>query len=288
MTILVTGATGFIGRHLTAEFERRGMAYRAPRLELGPDTEWDEALNGAQHVVHLAALAHERTRDARSLRRVNVLGTQRLAECAARAGARHFLFTSTIGVHGEESFGKPLTEESAFAPRSAYASSKLEAERALAERELAVTILRPTLVYGPGNPGNLLRLLRWIERGWPLPLASVANRRSLTYVGNLVSAIVELVQRPQSGAFIVCDQAPISTPELVSRLAAGLNRPARLYPFPVSALRLVPGVGRRLTGSLEADPAKLCSALGWHPPFPTADALRETAGWYRTRRSAPS
>ena len=288
MTVLVTGAGGFLGGHLTAELQCYGLRFSAPRVEVGPEADWNQALRGIETVVHLAAVAHERARDTASLRRVNVLGTQRLAQCAAESGVAHFIFMSTIGVHGEETFGTPLTEESPFAPRSPYATSKLEAERVLAKLALSATVLRPALVYGPRNPGNLLRLLRWVERGWPLPVASVANRRSLTYVGNLVSAIVQLVQRPQSGAFIVCDETPISTPELVLRLAAGLHRPAHLFPFPVSALRLLPGVGRRLAGSLEADPAKLSRTLGWHPPFLTADGLRETAGWYRTRGSAAS
>jgi nucleoside-diphosphate-sugar epimerase len=271
--LLITGASGFVGSHLAAELERRGMDFRASSVRMGPDADWRDALRGAHTVVHLAALAHERVHG--DVRRVNALGTQRLAQAAADAGVRHLIFTSTIGVHGEETFGAPVTEASPFAPRSRYAESKLEAERLLSRISIPATILRPTLVYGPRNPGNMRRLVRWVARGWPLPLASVDNRRSLTYVGNLVAAIVALIERPLAGAYIVCDATPVSTPVLVRELAAGLERPARLFPFPSRALP------RRLAGSLEADASKLCGELQWRQPFETAAALRETARWYR-------
>jgi nucleoside-diphosphate-sugar epimerase len=272
--VLVTGASGFVGSHLAAELERRGIPFRAPRVELGPDADWGAALEGVDRVVHLAALAHDRVAD-KNLMAVNAQGTAHLAQAAAAAGVRHFIFTSTIGVQGEETFGEILTEASPLAPRSRYAESKLEAERLLAGASLPVTVLRPTLVYGPRNPGNMLRLLRWVDRAWPLPLATVRNRRSLTYVGNLVSAIVAVLDKPLAGTFIVCDAQPISTPALVRELAMGLGRPARLVPFPVIALP------RRIAGSLEADASKLCRELQWRQPLETAEALRRTASWYR-------
>lgn len=273
MSILVTGASGFIGRHLAAELERRGIAFRASSVRVAPDADWRGTLEGVQSIVHLAALAHDRVHG--DVRRVNALGTQRLAQAAADAGARHFIFTSTIGVHGEQTSGAPFTEASPLAPRSRYAESKLEAERVLSRISISTTILRPTLVYGPRNPGNMLRLLRWVARGWPLPLASVDNRRSLTYVGNLVAAIVALIETPLAGAYIVCDARPVSTPALVCDLAAGLGKRARLFPFPPFALP------RRLAGSLEADGTKLCRELQWRPPVATSDGLRATARWYR-------
>jgi nucleoside-diphosphate-sugar epimerase len=271
--LLITGASGFIGSHLAAELERRGIGFRASSVRLAPDADWRGAVQGVKTVVHLAALAHERAHG--DVHRINALGTQRLAQAAGDAGVRHFIFTSTIGVHGEETFGAPVTEASPFAPRSRYAESKLEAERLLAQMALPVTVLRPTLVYGPRNPGNMRRLVRWVARGWPLPLASVDNRRSLTYVGNLVAAIVALIERPLIGAYLVCDAAPVSTPLLVRELAAGLERPARLFPFPPAALP------RRLAGSLEADATKLYRELQWRPPVATPEGLRETARWYR-------
>jgi nucleoside-diphosphate-sugar epimerase len=296
VTVLVTGASGFVGGHLASELERRAIAFRAlPRREIGPRTDWSDALRGIDRIVHLAALAHERARDTHSLRRVNALGAERLARCAAQAGVRQFIFISTIGVHGDETHGTPFSEASALEPRSPYAASKLEAEQLLARLPLQVTVLRPTLVYGPRNPGNFLRLLRWVDRGWPLPLASVTNRRNLTYVGNLVAAIAAALSRdPLGGTFIVCDAEPVSTPSLIRGLAAGLERGAHLLPFPPGALRFAArGLGmsdlaRRILGSLEADPSKLFHALQWRPPFAPPEALRETARWYRAAADAPS
>ena len=256
---------------------------------------------GAGSVIHLAAAAHERAQaherrsDYEALRRVNALATERLAREAARAGVEHFVFLSTIGVCGDETSGTPFTEDCAPGPRSLYAASKLEAERRLAavsaETGLAVTILRPTLVYGPGNRGNFRRLLQAVDRGWPLPFASVDNRRSLTYVGNLVSALVAVLgRREAAGTFVVCDAEALSTPQIVRALAAGLGRPARLFALPPAALRLAgkaagrPDLARRLVGSLEADCGKLERVLGWHPPFSPAQALAETAAWFRSQR----
>jgi nucleoside-diphosphate-sugar epimerase len=247
-------------------------------------------------VVHLAAAAHERAeryerrRDYEALHRVNVLATERLARSAAAAGVEQFVFLSTIGVCGDETAGAPFTEESVPAPRSLYARSKLEAERLLgavaAGTGLRVTVLRPTLVYGPGNGGNFLRLLKTVDRGWPLPFALVRNRRSLTYVGNLVSAILSLLERRDAaGTFVVCDAESLSTADIVRSVAQGLGRPARLVPVPEAALRLAGAalgrrdVVRRLVGSLEADSGKL-RRLGWQAPYPAPRALSLTGEWF--------
>jgi nucleoside-diphosphate-sugar epimerase len=300
MKVLVTGATGFVGRHLLAALQAKGIAAIAARRELGPYTAWRDLLGGVGSVVHLAAAAHERAErlerggDYESLRAVNALAAERLAREAAAAGVEHFVFLSTIGVCGDETWGEPFTEESAPAPRSLYAASKLEAERLLAavssESGLAVSVLRPTLVYGPGNGGNVLRLLKAVDRGWPLPLASVHNRRSLTYVGNLVSAIVAVLgRRDAAGPFVVCDAEALSTPEIVRCLAAGLGRPARLLPLPAAALRVAGTVTgrqdlvRKLVGSLEADAGKLRSRVGWEPAFAPRKALALTAEWFGAR-----
>ena len=235
----------------------------------------------------------ERKQDYETLRRVNALATERLAREAAACGAQHFVFLSTIGVCGDETSGEPITEETPPRPRSLYAASKLEAERLLGEvaREtgLRVTVLRPTLVYGPGNGGNMLRLLRVARAGWPLPLASIRNRRNLTFVENLVSAVSAVLAQPQcSGTYVVCDRQALSTPQLVRGLAEGMGRSAVLLPFPVGLLRAAGRLTgrrdeiRRLTGSLEADATKLSRVLGWRPPFDAEDAVRRTGAWFRS------
>jgi nucleoside-diphosphate-sugar epimerase len=196
-------------------------------------------------------------------------------------------------VCGDQTFGRPFTEESRTAPRSAYAASKLEAERRLAAvcsaGGLPLTILRPTLVYGPGNGGNMLRLLRLIDSGWPLPLHGIKNRRNLTYVGNLISAIGAALRKPQiNGTFIVCDKAAVSTPQLVQALAEGMGTRPRLFRFPQSVLRLGAMLTRQeealrgLVGSLEADCSKLSHALDWRAPIDSQQGLVDTGRWFRS------
>ena len=284
-----------------AEFASSGLVAKAVRRELGPETDWRDVLAGFDCVVHLAAAAHEAAerfqvaRDYTSIRRVNALGTERLARDAAAVGVRQFIFLSTIGVHGDENSGQPFTEDSPLAPRSFYASSKLEAEvllrRVASEMHLAVSVLRPTLVYGPGNRGNMLRLLKILERRIPLPFAMANNRRSLTYVGNLVSAIAVAIAHPRAAdTFIVCDERPISTVGLLRELGGALGQQPMLFPMPVNWLRFAARVtgyaptARRLLGSLEADCGKIQRVLGWRPPFGTADGLACTAAWYKGLR----
>jgi nucleoside-diphosphate-sugar epimerase len=296
-TVLVTGASGFIGRHLVAKLREDAVRLLTPRVELGPHADWRGALEGADCVIHLAAAAHERAqvheraRDYGALQRVNALGSERLAREAAAAGAKRFIFLSTIGVHGDETRGAPFTEASAFAPRSLYAASKLEAEERLGavarETGLQLAVLRPTLVYGPGNGGNFLRLLQAVKSGWPLPLGAIRNRRSLTYVGNLVSAIAALLARPDlAGAFVVCDAEALSTAQIVRGVAEGLGRRARLFALPEVLLRLAGGATgrgelvRRLTGSLEAESGALRRRAGWQAPFPAPQALALTGAWF--------
>jgi nucleoside-diphosphate-sugar epimerase len=301
--VLITGSGGFVGRHLSIELKRIGMEL-APsvRREVGPKTDWTSALANVDAVIHLAALAHERaekyetSKDYESLRRVNALGAERLARAAAGANVRRLVFLSTIGVCGDETFGTPLTEESPGAPRSLYAASKLEAEQRLRavsqETGLRVTILRPTLVYGPGNGGNVLRLLRLVDQGWPLPFGALANRRTLTHVRNLASAISAALQQVHDGTFVICDQTPVSTPDIIRYMAAGMGRKARLFACPRWSLEMLGRlIGqhdkmRRLTGSLEADCGKFVRVFGWLPPVSPQDGLYETGRWFRSQNAA--
>jgi nucleoside-diphosphate-sugar epimerase len=286
MRIAVTGASGFIGRALCARLSRDGHAVRAlvraPARALGDEQavvgdlarfrDWSRVLDGTQALVHLAGYAHGRGDDA-ALRTVNVAATRAAAE-AASAGGVHFLFASSIKVHGEISHA-PLRESSPLAPGERYARSKLEAESALrAVAGLRLTVLRPPLVYGPGAKANFLSLLRAVARGWPLPLAGIENRRSLIYVANLVDAIVRCLDVP--GTFLVSDGGAVSTPQLCREIGEALGRPARLFPFPPALLP------RKLAGSLELDDSAI-RALGWRPPFTRQEGLKATADWYLGR-----
>jgi nucleoside-diphosphate-sugar epimerase len=314
MTILVTGATGFIGRALCPVLRGRGFEVRAavrgwaglaPDIELaeiediGPGTRWSAAVSGTDAIVHLAGRAHVLGRrsadEAAKVRALNVDGTSHLARAAARAGVRRFVFVSTAKVHGEESAGWPWTEEDSPAPQDLYAQTKWEAEEALADvartTSLEVVVLRPPLVYGPGVKANFLRLLRTVERGIPVPLGAVRNQRSLIYVGNLADAITLCLGHPAAAnrTFLVSDGEDVSTPELIRRVAAAMDRPARLVSVPVWMLRLGASlIGRgadfdRLAGDFALDASAIRRDLGWRPPHSMRSGLAETAKWYRAQ-----
>lgn len=272
MKILLTGANGFVGRALLPALRQEGHEVRVAGREcppgitdffrlndIGPDTEWREAFDGIDTVIHLAGHAHDADPDAHH--RVNYLGTRRLAEEAA-GRCRRFVFVSSLAVHGLAASDEPVTTDTPVRPDSAYGVAKAHAEEALtaiAAREgMECVILRPAVIYGPHAPGNIGRMMRAIRRGIPLPLARVANRRSLLDRDHLVRALLAVSGAPAAtgGPYPLADDAPISTPAMLCALADGAGQAARLWPCPVSLLRLGAGVlGRRrmadqLTGSL--------------------------------------
>ena len=313
-TVLVTGADGFVGGALcealaaSARRVRRAVRVTRPGLtdtvasgDIGPDTDWRSALEGVSSVVHLAARTHvlrEAAADPLAeYRRVNLDGTRRLAQQAGRAGVRRLVFVSSIKVNGETT-GRPFTEEDAPRPEDAYGISKWEAEQALArvagETGLQVAVLRPPLVYGPGVKGNFLRLMGLVARGTPLPLSSIANRRSLIYVGNLVDAVIKAIDVPAAAgrAYLVSDGEDVSTPDLVRAIARALGIPPRLLPCPPAMLRLGAALtGKRaelarLTGSLQADGSRARRELDWRPRLTLAQGLAATARWYYSQSDA--
>ena len=228
---------------------------------------------GADAVVHLAGIAHRKAK-AEELEQVNVRLAEKTARAAAAEGCR-FVFLSSVKVHGE-TFEAPLRESSPLAPRDPYAVSKARAEEVLRSLpDLSLTILRPPLVYGPGVKANFLALMHAIASGWPLPLASVSNRRSLIYVGNLVDAIIRCLD--VEGTFLVSDGAAVSTPQLCRDIGEALGRPARLFPFPSAILP------RKLAGSLEVDDSSIRETLGWRPPLTRKAGQQATADWYLSR-----
>ncbi|MEX0958139.1 MAG: SDR family oxidoreductase [Burkholderiales bacterium] len=307
--VLITGATGFVGSALCAALEQRGVGCRrALRAgtgagqndsvvgDIGPHTDWQAALEGISSVVHLAARTHVMRESAAdplaAYREINVEGTRRLAEAAAAAGVRRFVFLSSIKVNGERTGLLPFGESDEPHPEDAYGITKLEAEQVLkriaAESQMRVTILRPPLVYGPGVKGNFLALMGAVRKGVPLPLGSVDNRRSLVHVGNLASAVVACLdnERAAGQTFLISDGEDLSTPELIRRLATGLGTRPRLYRCPVRLLRAAGALlGRRaqvarLTDSLQVDSARIRQTLGWTPPVSTEEGLADTARWF--------
>ena len=258
--------------------------------DIAGDVDFGPLLDGMDAVVHLAGIAH-RAAGAEELRRVNVDATSRLAAAAA-ASVRRFVFVSSVNVHGEDSGDGAYAENDPMRPQDAYGRSKLEAEHALTEMAarsgMELVLIRPPLVYGPAVKANFLRLLRWLDAGLPLPFAGVRNRRSLIGLDNLVDAIARCVEHPEArGPLLVADDESVSTPELLSRTARALERPARLARAPLWLLRSAAAVTgrrdeiRRLTGSLVVDSSRARRLLGWRPRRTLDEGLAETAHWYR-------
>lgn len=313
MRVLVTGATGFVGRALCPALSAAGhdaiagvrrqdarTIAGAQRVlgDLGNDRDLDGALDGIDAVVHLAARAHIMREDAAdplaAYRRVNVDGTRRLAAAAAASGVFRFVLLSSIKVNGERTHRRPFTEDDAPAPEDAYGIAKREAEDVLADiaarSGLAATVLRAPLVYGPQVRANFLALLRLCDSPWPLPFGGLtANRRSLVFLGNLTGAILAALTHPGASGrtYFVSDGEDLSTAALIARIRAALGRPARLLPVPAAlldrSLRLAgrAAVADRLCGSLAIDAGRIRGELGWRPPYTVDDGLAATAAWYR-------
>lgn len=310
MRVLVTGATGFLGGPVCQALMARGhqvvaairrdtvlpAGIAAHRVgDLGPDADWSAALAGCQAIVHLAARAHvmdETESDPLAVfRRVNRDGTVRLGEQAAAAGVGHFLFVSSIKVNGEATIlERPFRADDTPAPVDPYGIAKAEAEAGLGRiatrTGMALTIVRPPLVHGPGAKGNLAALIRIVAKGWPLPLGAIANRRSLVGIDNLADSLAFLTDRGAGGTFLIRDDEDVSTPQLLRLLAEGLGRPARLIAVPPSLLILGGRLtGRsatinRLLGSLIVDDSPL-RQLGWTPPHSLRDGVRRMAAAWR-------
>jgi nucleoside-diphosphate-sugar epimerase len=314
--ILITGATGFVGaalRRVLAPRHRLVLAQRraggaAPDGEIrivgdiGPQTDWSAALRDVEQVVHLAAHVHVAAADAdpAPFMRVNREGTRRLAAAAARAGIGRFVFLSSVKVHGDSSGDGVFRESDTPHPADPYGRSKWEAEQALATlagaSAMEIVILRPPLVYGPGAKANFRALVKLCLLGVPLPFGAIDNRRSLIYSGNLADAIACVVAAPlpsdsRTGrgcrTYLVRDGTDLSTGDLVRRIAAGVNREARLPALPPDwlrgALRLI-GKGAaadRLLASLAVDDARFRADYAWRPPYTVDEGLALTARWFR-------
>jgi nucleoside-diphosphate-sugar epimerase len=264
---------------------------------VGPETDWSAALEGVGAVVHLAGRAHRLDEDenpaASAHEQVNAEGTRRLAECAAANGVRRFVFLSTVKVNGERTFEKPFVEDDPPAPNGAYAVSKWRAEQALQEigkrRGLDFVIIRPPLVYGPGVRANFLMLLRLVDRGVPLPLGGIVNKRSLVGLGNLIEMILACLRHDKAAGqtFLVSDREDVSTPDLVRKIAHRLGRPCRLVFAPRFLLDFAGRVTgksdsvKRLVESLQVDISKAKMLLGWRPTFSMDQGLDDAAKWFR-------
>lgn len=312
--ILITGATGFIGNAVVMRILKDPklsvrLAIRQPLKvtsldvenvetalvgELTGKTDWSRALDGVDVVVHAAARAHimrDKADDPLSeFRRVNVDGTLHLAQVAAAAGVKRFIFISSIKVNGEETLpGKPYTADDQPNPTDPYGISKHEAEQRLRklslETGIEIVIIRPVLVYGSGVKANFLSMMKYLYKGWPLPLGSIHNKRSLVSLDNLVDLIYTCLYKPTAAnqTFLVSDGEDISITDLLKKMAHALGKEARLLSVPQYLLEKVArlfgkrDMFQRLCSSLQVDMIKTKTMLGWEPPLSISKALEKTA-----------
>jgi UDP-glucose 4-epimerase len=299
-TVLVTGASGFVGRHVSPILAQdgwnvRSVVRRPARHEnevvvgsIGPDTDWRTALAGVDAIVHLAARVHHPGEEhaEKLYRDVNIDGTLKLARSAIEAGVKQFIFVSTVLVYGSSNDGRsPFSEDDIPIPRGVYGASKVEAEvglKSLAQNhDMDVTIIRPPLVYGSGAKGNFASLARAVKLGLPLPFAAIRNNRAFVSVQNLASFISWSLSNPgrKFDVFHIADDEQVSTPEFVRRLARAAGGRALLFPAPASLLGMLLTVSGRaearhsLIGSLELNVSKAAST-GWRPQFTLDEGLR--------------
>ena len=314
--VLVTGATGFIGNHLCRALLQQGFKVRATCREHPPSPtdvewiqvkdiaeqrDWSQALQGIDHVIHLAGLAHrigaEEEKAKGAFYRVNTEGTRHLLTAIARHPiAGRFVFISSIKVYGSFT-PHVLTEQTPCRPDTEYGDSKLQAEALLATlldpTKVDWCVIRPCLVYGPGNLGNMARLIRLVRLGLPVPLGGIKNRKSFIYVGNLVNAILFCLLHASASrhTYLLSDGPMVSTPDLYRMLAEAISRRPRLLQVPEKWLWRIARVGdrlgallgrsvgwdsyavERLCGSLAVAPSSLVTEAGWKPPFTMEQGL---------------
>ena len=296
MLLALTGATGFIGQHLVRELPKRGYRLRlllrrpasVPMLtvsavigDLARPLNLSTALEGVDAVIHSAGLEHAMSGVPEDDYRVlNTEATIRLARAARRAGAKRFIFLSSIRAQCGPTADRIQCEAVEPRPTDAYGESKLAAERGLAELDLDWVSLRAVLVYGPGVKGNMAQLM-WLARSpFPLPLGSLGARRSLLALENLSAAIEAVLKAPGTlrRAFIAADPQALTIAEMIAAMRHGLGRRPNVFPLPAVLLKFpLRAAGReeiyqRLSGSLVADPSALIS-LGWSPPLATPAGL---------------
>lgn len=304
--ILLTGYTGFIGSNILDLCKERSdsikcLGRRKPLFgifyqgELSSSSEYRDALDGVDVIIHCAARVHVMNDSSidplTEFREVNSFATLNLAKQAIAAGVKRFIFVSSIKVNGESTqSGKPFTASDERSPEDFYGKSKSEAEEQLLqfakETGLEVVIVRPTLVYGPGVKANFASLMNLVSKGIPLPFGCVTNnKRSLVSVDNLVDLIVTCIEHPKAAnqVFLVSDDHDVSTSEMVRQMALSLGKSTWQLPVPKWCYKLAGKVlGKqdvvdRLLGSLQVDITHTKQTLGWTPPQTLEEGFKKTA-----------
>lgn len=303
----LTGGTGFLGGALFNVLKGENLKCFGRNAPLGltenafyhglvsDKADFSAFVQDTNVLIHCAARVHimhdNASNPLQEFREVNTHGTLKLAQQAADAGVKRFIFISSIKVNGESTeLGFPFKADDNFIPTDPYGRSKYEAEVGLreiaSETGMEVVIIRPPLVYGPGVKANFAAMMKWVNKGIPLPLGGIKeNRRSLVSLDNLVSLIITCIDKPNAGneTFLVSDDDDISTSQLLSNMASAFDTPNRLLPIPSACITLAakligkPAISQRLCGSLQVDISKTKELLNWQPPYSTAECMKKTA-----------
>jgi len=308
MRAVVSGADGFIGSHLVPELEKEGwdiIGLVEPRqgrvadgtrlrfVDIATGTGLDHAFQGADVVVHLAARTHvlrETAIDSMAeYRRVNVDGTRNVVRAATRSGVKVFVVASSVKVMGEGS-EDILDETARCSPSTPYGISKWESEEVIrAETNgtaMSSIVLRLPMVYGPGNKGNLPRMVRWADRGLPFPLFQPDNLRSMIYVENVVAGVLAAIKKAPEGTstYILKDREDYSTRTVYSAICRELGKPPRFFPVPATLVRLggmLSNDFRKVTGSFRVSSGKIEKELGFSSPVSLEEGIARTVAWYK-------
>ena len=318
MAILITGSTGFLGRALLSKLASHGLQTRAvirknlhSKIEnidyckikiIDGETDWGGALLDINTIVHCAARAHVMNDSSSDplleFRKVNTFGTLNLAEQAADSGVKRFIFISSIKVNGEfTNPGNKFTPDDIYIPSDPYGLSKYEAEQGLKniakETEMDVVIIRPPLIYGPNVKANFRSMLKWVNRGVPLPFGAVNNKRSLVALSNLVDFTISCVEHPKAAneTFLISDGEDVSTTNLLYKIGKAFNKKTRLIPIPVKFMEFgAKIVGKedladRIFGNLQVDSSKAEELLGWNSVVTMDQELKKTVDAYLNEKN---
>ncbi|WP_413490535.1 NAD-dependent epimerase/dehydratase family protein [Shewanella baltica] len=295
--ILLTGASGFIGQQLydINPNQFRCVVRRTDSLDyidsyqvsrINSNTDWADAFDGVDSIIHLAGLAHSHTFQNDDYREVNLLGTLRLAQQASLFGVKRFVFVSSIGVNGTSTLDKPFSITSKANPHNAYAKSKYDAEEGLKklaqDSGMELAIVRPTLVYGANAPGNFGMLTKLITKLPILPFGLADNRRDFIAVQNLADLLVTCATHPDAAGhiFLASDGKAVSIKDFTNAIAEGLNKKVIQLPIPVPLMHFVSKwlgksiMAEQLLGNLEVDSSSTKKVLGWTPPFTMEQAMQ--------------
>ena len=307
--VLVTGASGFIGKHLCSklnklnwnvygtvrkfDFHSSHYDFKAIAVdEINSNTNWGNALKNVDYIIHCAGKAHliNENDNVNMYHSTNTEGTKNLAQQAVEAGVKKLIFLSSVKVNGEStndiSNNKIFTNNSKIDPKDPYSVSKFEGEKLLwkisSETDLEVVVVRLPLVYGKGVKGNLARLIKLVRSGIPLPFSMIVNKRTMIGIDNLVDLLIRCIDHVDAAGktFLVSDGKDISTPELIKLIALSMEKRAYLFPLPISLLKFLGSIfGKRkeinrLVGSLRVDNNYVREKLNWTPPISIEEGIR--------------